>query len=70
MSDDAYGYGEILANAEANRVADQVHEEWPFIPAEAARKFYRSLGFIQAGEGSVRMSLWVLARVLEHRGTR
>lgn len=61
---------ELLANAEAIRVAEQIHGEWPYISVEDAQAFYVNLGHIGPGEGSVRMSLWVLARVLEHNRTR
>jgi len=52
---------------EASRVAQQIHNQWPFIPEEDAKAFYLSLGMITVGEGTVRVSLWVLARVIEHK---
>ena len=53
-------------NAEAHRVAAFIHEHWPFIPEDDAFEFYLDLGQIAVGEGSVKVSLWVLKRVLEH----
>ena len=55
---------------EANRVARQIHEQWPFIPEDEALKFYRTLYGISSAEGAVRVSLWVLARVIEHKLTK
>lgn len=54
-------------NEEATRTAQQIHEQWPSIPVDEARDFYISLGHIGPAEGAVRMSLWVLARVIDVR---
>lgn len=51
---------------ESLRVATQINDQWPFIPLVEARTFYENLGHINAAEGSVRVSLWVLAKVLHH----
>ena len=61
-SDDPFG--------EAGRVAAQIHAQWPFIPEAEARAFYLSLVGISGAEGAVRVSLWVLARVLQEKTTR
>jgi len=55
---------------EGTRVAVQIHEQWPFIPVEEARDYYHSLAkeFTPTPEGAVRISLWVLKRVLDHEG--
>ncbi len=53
-------------HAESVRVATQIHEQWPFIPMDEAREFYRTL-ICDAAEGSVRVSLWVLKRVIENK---
>jgi len=55
---------------ESTRTARQIHEQGPYIPEDEARDFYISLGHISSAEGSVRICLWVLARVLEHTKTR
>ena len=52
---------------EAARVGVQAHDQWPSIPADEASDFYVSLGHISPGEGAVRMTLWVLARLLQPR---
>lgn len=57
-------------SGESHRVARQIHEQWPFIPEDEARKFYESLCGVSVAEGSVRVSLWVLKRVIEHKTTR
>ena len=57
-------------DTEAGRVAHQIHTQWPFIAEDEARAFYESLGHISASEGTVRISLWVLKRVIEHRLTK
>lgn len=57
-------------DTEPGRVAQQIHDQWPFIPKEDAFEFYESLFGISAAEGSVRVSLWVLQRVIEHRLTK
>ena len=59
-----------VEKTDAGRVGRQIHEQWPFIELEEARLFYRSLGHISASEGSVRVSLWVLHRVLQHEGSK
>lgn len=51
---------------EAKRMADFIHEQWPHIPREDAFEFYKGLAHIPAAEGSVKTSLWVLKRVLDH----
>jgi hypothetical protein len=61
-SDDPFG--------EARRVAAQIHAEWPFIPEAEAKAFYLSLGHTPPGEGAVRVSLWVLARVLREKAVQ
>lgn len=62
LQDDPFG--------EAGRTADQIHAQWPFIPKEEAKAFYLSLGFISGAEAAVRVSLWVLAKVLQEKTTR
>lgn len=65
--------GEIVAqqpeNSEARHVAKFIHEQWPYIPEDDAFEFYVSLGHIAISEGSVKVSLWCLKRVLEHEGS-
>lgn len=61
---------DIWTETEPGRVAQQIADEWPFIDREEARAFYLSLEHIPAAEGAVRVSLWVLARVIEHKLTR
>lgn len=56
--------------SEAARVARQIHTDWPFIPEDDARQFYLSLQGISGAEGAVRVSLWVLARVIEAKLTK
>lgn len=52
---------------ESRRVAEQIHSQWPYIEVAEAQKFYESLGHISAAEGTVRVGLWVLAKVLQHQ---
>lgn len=63
--------GEIVAqqpnDSEARRVAAFIHEQWDFIPEEDAFEFYVGLGYCPISEGSVKISLWCLKRVLEHQ---
>lgn len=57
-------------SGEATRTAEQIHAQWPFIPMAEAKEFYLSLGHIEPAEASVRISLWVLARVLTEKTQR
>jgi hypothetical protein len=51
---------------EGTRVGEEIHAMWPFIPMEAARDYYYSLGHVQISEGTIKIALWVLKRVLDH----
>lgn len=53
-------------DSEARRMGIYIHELWPFIPEQDAYEFYWSLGHTGPAEGSVKVALWVLKRVLEH----
>lgn len=63
-------YPPLPRSTEAERVATQIHEQWPFIPWEEAVKFYEGLNHIPAAEAAVRVSLWVLQRVIEEKLTK
>lgn len=57
---------------EVEMVSTLVHEKWPFIPKEEISSFYAGLGrmgrVVTQSEGSIRVAVWLLERVLAHGG--